>query len=144
MVTWKIHGVILSENQSQIVSTNWEAFSVNSSSMAVANILPQALSASEADLIEATKAALGSEEVAALEAELTSETDNLYRTFPIVTQDAAQIARNQRNALLQDTDFYALSDVTLSDEMAAYRVALRNVPQQESFPNTISWPAKPE
>ena len=143
MVTWKIHGVILSEDQSQIVSTNWEAFSYNSSSMAMVNILPQALSASEADLIEATKAALGSDEVAALEAELQSETDNFYRTFPIMTQNAAQIERNKRNALLEETDFYALSDVTMSDEMTAYRVALRNVPQQEGFPNSITWPQKP-
>ena len=30
---------------------------------------------------------------------------------------------------LQETDFYALSDVTMSSEMSTYRQALRNIPQ---------------
>lgn len=34
-----------------------------------------------------------------------------------------------RNQKLQETDFYALSDVTLSTEMSNYRQTLRNIPQ---------------
>lgn len=34
-----------------------------------------------------------------------------------------------RNQKLQETDFYALSDVTMSDAMTTYRQALRNIPQ---------------
>jgi hypothetical protein len=41
------------------------------------------------------------------------------------------------------TPHYGLSDSTISDEMTAYRQALRDVPQQEGFPNTITWPTKP-
>jgi hypothetical protein len=41
-------------------------------------------------------------------------------------------------------DFYALTDVTLSAEMTAYRQALRNIPEQDDFPSDISWPEKPE
>jgi len=48
--------------------------------------------------------------------------------------------RFQRDELLSKTDFYALSDVTMSTEMATYRQALRNVPAQSGFPNTIDWP----
>ena len=48
-----------------------------------------------------------------------------------------------RNNLLGDTDFYALSDVTMSSEMATYRQALRDLPAQEGFPDTITWPTKP-
>ncbi|OUV22554.1 MAG: hypothetical protein CBC55_04035, partial [Gammaproteobacteria bacterium TMED95] len=44
---------------------------------------------------------------------------------------------------IEETDFYALSDVTMSDEMTTYRTALRNVPQQEGFPSSITWPVKP-
>ena len=35
--------------------------------------------------------------------------------------------RDRRNALLYSTDFYALSDVTMSDEMKKYRQDLRDI-----------------
>jgi len=60
--------------------------------------------------------------------------------------DTAKLAareRSTRNALLAETDHYALSDVTMSDDMKTYRQALRDVPQQENFPGTITWPTKP-
>ena len=37
-----------------------------------------------------------------------------------------------RNQKLQETDFYALSDVTMSDAMTTYRQNLRNIPQDYS------------
>ena len=55
----------------------------------------------------------------------------------------AATAREKRDALLTTTDFYALSDVTMSSAMATYRTALRNVPAQSDFPATISWPTAP-
>ena len=36
--------------------------------------------------------------------------------------------RSKRNRLLAETDFYALSDVTLSDDMKTYRQELRDLP----------------
>lgn len=51
--------------------------------------------------------------------------------------------RARRDTLLKETDHFALSDVTMSAEMTAYRQALRDVPQQTDFPGTITWPAKP-
>lgn len=36
--------------------------------------------------------------------------------------------REKRNALLFETDFHALSDGTLSDDMTTYRQALRDLP----------------
>ena len=36
--------------------------------------------------------------------------------------------RDRRNSLLAKTDFYALSDVTMSDEMKKYRQDLRDLP----------------
>ena len=35
--------------------------------------------------------------------------------------------RSERNSLLAETDFYALSDVTMSPEMETYRQELRNI-----------------
>ena len=36
--------------------------------------------------------------------------------------------RSRRNRLLAETDFYALSDVTMSDDMKTYRQNLRDLP----------------
>ena len=36
--------------------------------------------------------------------------------------------REKRNRLLAETDFYALSDVTMSDDMKTYRQDLRDLP----------------
>lgn len=53
--------------------------------------------------------------------------------------------RMLRNVLLQETDHYALTDtVEMSPEMVAYRQALRDVPEQEQFPDVVAWPKKPE
>ena len=35
--------------------------------------------------------------------------------------------RSERNSLLAETDFYALSDVTMSSEMETYRQELRDI-----------------
>jgi len=64
-----------------------------------------------------------------------------------VAADNAALAsteRATRDDLLKATDHYGLSDVTMSEAMTTYRQALRDVPQQEGFPQTITWPTKPE
>jgi hypothetical protein len=52
--------------------------------------------------------------------------------------------RATRDNLLKATDHYGLSDVFMTEAMTAYRQALRDVPQQAGFPQTITWPTKPE
>ena len=52
--------------------------------------------------------------------------------------------RSTRDDLLKATDHYGLSDITMTEAMTAYRQALRDIPQQEGFPGTITWPTKPE
>ena len=51
--------------------------------------------------------------------------------------------RAKRNSLLAETDYLALSDTTLSSDMAAYRQALRDVTSQAGFPTSVTWPTKP-
>ena len=51
--------------------------------------------------------------------------------------------RKERNALLAATDFYALSDVTMSDAMATYRQALRDLPASVENSEDVVWPEKP-
>ena len=51
--------------------------------------------------------------------------------------------REERNKRLAVTDWAAMPDSpTMSAEMTAYRIALRNVPAQENFP-TVTWPTAP-
>ena len=42
--------------------------------------------------------------------------------------------RRERNKRLQETDYFALNDVPLTDAMKAYRVTLRNLPANTSDP----------
>jgi hypothetical protein len=60
------------------------------------------------------------------------------------TASRASAIRLERDRLLAETDWSALSDVSMSPEMAAYRQALRDVTAQPGFPDNVTWPAKPE
>ena len=54
--------------------------------------------------------------------------------------------RLRRNALLSATDFYALSDVTMSDEMKQYRQDLRDITEgltTEEQVKAVEFPTKP-
>ena len=54
--------------------------------------------------------------------------------------------RETRNNLLKETDFYALSDVTMSEDMTTYRQALRDLPNGLSTVEeirTVTYPTKP-
>lgn len=57
---------------------------------------------------------------------------------------AESAIRNKRNKLISETDYLALSDVTLTPEMADYRQALRDITAQEGFPYNVTFPTKPE
>ena len=54
--------------------------------------------------------------------------------------------RSDRNRRLAETDFYALSDVTMSDDMKTYRQNLRDLPDGKDTVekcNNVTWPTKP-
>ena len=51
--------------------------------------------------------------------------------------------RTKRNQLLAETDYLALSDATLTDEMRAYRQVLRDLPANTADPANPVWPVKP-
>ena len=54
--------------------------------------------------------------------------------------------RFRRNRLLAETDFYALSDVTMSEDMTTYRQALRDLPDgldTVEKVNNKAYPTKP-
>ena len=70
------------------------------------------------------------------------------RIIEIYRQDKLDAAtvRAVRNSLLADTDYLGLSDCTMSNEMAVYRQALRDLPSLSSWPvlNIDEWPTLPE
>jgi len=54
--------------------------------------------------------------------------------------------RQDRNNKLAETDFYALSDVTMSDEMKQYRQDLRDITEgltTEEQVKSVEFPTKP-
>ena len=52
-------------------------------------------------------------------------------------------ARSIRDTLLSETDWWATADRTMTAEQTAYRQALRDITNQEGFPNNITWPQEP-
>jgi hypothetical protein len=50
--------------------------------------------------------------------------------------------RGTRDDLLKETDWYALSDVTMSSDMTTYREALRDLPANDEL-TKIVYPTKP-
>jgi hypothetical protein len=81
---------------------------------------------------------MSAEEISAFNAEKT--------TWGAGANDrAASENRAKRNALLAETDYFALTDVTLNAEMTTYRQALRDITSHSNWPNLSDsdWPTKP-
>ena len=51
--------------------------------------------------------------------------------------------RQQRNRLIAETDYLALSDATMTDGMKSYRQTLRDLPANTTDPANPVWPTKP-
>ena len=57
----------------------------------------------------------------------------------------AEANRAKRNTLLAETDYFALTDVTMDAPMTTYRQSLRDLPSHANWPNLdeADWPTKP-
>ena len=73
--------------------------------------------------------------------DITDEEAAAVRYAPVEAEEAAQ--RMRRDALLAETDWWAMSDRTMTQAEIDYRQALRDVPAQAGFPENITWPTKP-
>ena len=74
-----------------------------------------------------------------------AEIAQLQASYPSDSEKTAQkwaLVRAERNSKLQETDWRASSDLTLSDDWKTYRQALRDITTQ-SDPDNITWPTKP-
>lgn len=68
-----------------------------------------------------------------------------YVPYVPTAEELAAQARAQRDQLLASTDWTQLPDVPQAtrDLWAAYRQALRDVPEQSGFPTNVVWPVSP-
>ena len=63
--------------------------------------------------------------------------------------DPLHYLRKERNRLLQETDWMANSDVTMTDDWKTYRQALRDLPftasprMENGVLTNVTWPTKP-
>ena len=65
---------------------------------------------------------------------------------PVISDELKAIRkRSIRNAKLDASDWTQMPDYNGSDKTtwATYRQDLRDVPQQETFPTTVTWPEEP-
>ena len=91
-------------------------------------------------LVNGEKIQFTAEEEAARDAEEKGGNDGAF-------DRAMANLRQDRNRLLAETDFYALSDVTMSDEMKKYRQDLRDITvglDTEKKVKAKKFPTKPE
>jgi len=79
------------------------------------------------------------------DAELGTKTEQEAAYQATLDARVAEQNRTTRDSKLAETDFYALSDVTMSAEMTTYRQALRDLPSHSNWPNLNEedWPTKP-
>jgi len=73
-----------------------------------------------------------------------TETDDGLEPETLSSNFFWNVLRNKRQSLLQETDWMANSDVTMSDAWKTYRQALRDLPANTSDPTNPTYPTKPE
>lgn len=81
-----------------------------------------------------------------IEPSWTEDNDTKFKSWVKVPYSAEEKARNirhRRDQQLAVTDMEAVSDRNISQEMLDYRQALRDITDQETFPNSVIWPIKP-
>lgn len=81
-----------------------------------------------------------------LEEAWTEDETTKYKSYVKVAYTAEEKARNirhRRDQQLAITDMEAVSDRSPSTEIINYRQALRDITDQETFPNSVVWPIKP-
>ena len=75
---------------------------------------------------------------------VVSDAHGVPFTVPPASEVLATAARDQRNALLTQSDWTQVADAPVDQAAwATYRQALRDVPAQAGFPETIVWPIAP-
>jgi hypothetical protein len=100
---------------------------------ALVSLVPQAQWVLRGDVVEWLSPDINQPTEAEIQAEiLRLEADQPWKEL-----------RKQRNLLIAETDYLALSDATLTDDMKTYRQTLRDLPANTTDPANPVWPTKP-
>jgi hypothetical protein len=86
-----------------------------------------------------------SDKATAMSTKLAEEDDleKEKKAYAESPEGKAEAIRMERDRLISETDWWALSDVTMTDAQSAYRQALRDITSQAGFPESVDWPIKP-
>ena len=80
---------------------------------------------------------LDTEQTKPTEAEINAKIAELEAAKPL------RLLRVERNRLLADTDWWASSDLTMTEAQTAYRQALRDITNTYTSLDNVVWPKKP-
>ena len=84
------------------------------------------------------------QETIELTAEENAQRDAEEAAWTAGVNDRAFVAlRKERDNLLAETDWWASSDLVISQEQKDYRQALRDLPANTDDPTDVTWPTKP-
>ena len=61
----------------------------------------------------------------------------------LVAAEPMRLLREERDRRLSEVDWWASSDLTMTDAQTAYRQALRDVPANYTSLDDVVWPTKP-
>ena len=61
----------------------------------------------------------------------------------LVNAEPMRLLREERDRKLAETDWWAMSDRTMTDAQTTYRQALRDVPANYTSLDDVVWPTKP-
>lgn len=78
-------------------------------------------------------------------AEMEAEWDAMQAEYAAGANDrAAAEVRTERDTKLTESDWTQVVDAPVDQAAwATYRQALRDIPSQTGFPNTVNWPVEP-
>lgn len=61
----------------------------------------------------------------------------------LVAAEPMRLLREERNRLIAETDWWASSDLTMTEAQIAYRTALRDITNSATSLDDVTWPIKP-
>ena len=61
----------------------------------------------------------------------------------LVAGEPMQLLREERNRLIAETDWWASSDLTITDAQKKYRQDLRDITKTATSLDDVTWPEKP-
>ena len=61
----------------------------------------------------------------------------------LINAEPMRLLREERDRLIADTDWWALSDITMTSAQTTYRQALRDITSSATSLDDVTWPTKP-